>query len=77
MCERGFSAQKWIKSDMRSCLNPDTVEDLIRISTEGPELEDFGVKESVDECLSKGKRPRRPNYKPWTNNIFSVQGDFL
>lgn len=77
VCERGFSAQKRIKSDVRSCLNPDTVEDLIRISTEGPELEEFDAIESVEKWLSKGKSPRRPNYMPWPNDIFRVQGDFL
>lgn len=59
VCERGF------------CLNPDTVEDLIRISIE--ELEDFDARESVE--VSKGKRPRRPNYKSWPNEFFRVQGD--
>ncbi|XP_059896385.1 zinc finger protein 862-like [Gadus macrocephalus] len=46
VCERGFSAQKRIKSDTRASLHSDTVEDLIRISVEGPSLEDFDARES-------------------------------
>jgi hypothetical protein len=45
VCERGFSAQKRIKSDTRASLHSDTVEDLIRISVEGPSLEDFDARE--------------------------------
>ena len=40
-CEHGFSAQKRIKSDVRSSLHVSTTEDLIRISMEGPELAAF------------------------------------
>ena len=47
VCERGFSSQKRIKSDARASLHTDTVEDLIRISVEGPSLEDFDAWESV------------------------------
>ncbi|CAM4696780.1 unnamed protein product [Leuciscus chuanchicus] len=46
-CERGFSVQKRIKSDIRSSLHPKTVEDLIRISVEGPPLEAFDASASV------------------------------
>ncbi len=44
VCERGFSAQKRIKSDTSASLHSDTVEDLIRISVEGPSLEDFDAR---------------------------------
>ncbi len=45
VCERGFSAQKRIKSDTSASLHSDTVEDLIRISVKGPSLEDFDARE--------------------------------
>ena len=45
VCERGFSAKNRIKSDTRVSLHSDTVEDLIRISVEGPSLEDFDARE--------------------------------
>ncbi|XP_056107720.1 zinc finger protein 862-like [Rhinichthys klamathensis goyatoka] len=65
VCERGFSAQKRIKSDVRGSLHVDTVEDLIRISMEGPSLQEFDAKEAVQTWISQGKRSRRPNYKGW------------
>ena len=34
--ERMFSTLKWIKTDRRSCLGEDTLENLMRISLEGP-----------------------------------------
>lgn len=37
-CERGFSAQNRIKSKVRSSLSVTTLDDLVRISTEGPSL---------------------------------------
>lgn len=39
--ERGFSAQNRIKSKVRNSLHVSTLEDLIRICTEGPSLEQF------------------------------------
>lgn len=65
VCERGFSAQKRIKSDTRASLHSDTVEVLIRINVEGPSLEDFDAKESVAKWFSQGQRSRRPNFKSW------------
>nr|XP_055035616.1 zinc finger protein 862-like [Misgurnus anguillicaudatus] len=65
VCERGFSAQKRIKSDTRASLHSDTVEDLIRISVEGTSLEDLDAKENVGKWFSQGQRSRRPNFKSW------------
>lgn len=65
VCERGFSAQKRIKSDTRASLHSETVDDLIRISVEGPSLEDFDARESVASWFAQGERSRRPNYRSW------------
>ncbi|KAL7871907.1 hypothetical protein SRHO_G00068900 [Serrasalmus rhombeus] len=65
VCERGFSAQKRIKSDTRASPRSDTVEDLIRISVERPSLEDFDARERVASWFSQGQRSRRPNYRSW------------
>ncbi|KAL4008878.1 hypothetical protein ACER0C_002730 [Sarotherodon galilaeus] len=65
VCERGFSAQKRIKSDTRASLHSETVDDLIRISVEGPSLEDFDARESVASWFTQGERSRRPNYRSW------------
>ena len=67
-CERGFSAQKRLKSSLRSCLHVSTTEDLIRITTEGPSLELFDPTKCAENCLSAGKRSRRPNYKSWPSD---------
>lgn len=65
VCERGFSTQNRIKSDVRASLHTDTVEDLIRISVEGPELMDYDARQDVKLWFSQGKRVRRPHYKSW------------
>ncbi|XP_008281423.1 uncharacterized protein LOC103358295 [Stegastes partitus] len=65
VCERGFSSQRRIKSDVRGSLHVDTVEDLIRISMEGPSIDEFDAKEAVDMWLNQAQRSRRPNYKGW------------
>ncbi len=49
----------------RASLHSDTVGDLIRISVEGPSLEDFDARESVARWFSQGQRSRRPNYRSW------------
>lgn len=54
-----------VKSDTRASLHPETVEDLIRISVEGPSLEDFDARESVASWFTQGQRSRRPNYRSW------------
>ncbi len=71
-CERGFSAQNRIKNSTRSCLGVSTTEDLMRISLEGPSLEQFDPSPAVDRWLSS-KRARRPAYKScWVSDILSV-----
>ena len=67
VCERGFSSLKRIKSVARASLHTDTVEDLIRISVEGPSLEDSDARESVASWFSQGQRARSPNYRCWTS----------
>ncbi len=68
-CEREFSVQKRIKSDIRSSLYPNTVEDLIRISVEGPPLEAFDASASVKRWMEEGQRARRPNLKSWPKDV--------
>ncbi|XP_046335796.1 zinc finger protein 862-like [Haliotis rufescens] len=64
-CERIFSAQKRIKSDSRSSLGVETLEDLIRISGDGPSLQDFTPQPAVLRWIKCSTRPRRPLYKQW------------
>ncbi len=49
----------------RASLHSDTVEDLIRLSVEGPSLEDVDARESVASWFSRGQRSRRLNYRSW------------
>ncbi|XP_060783092.1 uncharacterized protein LOC132890289 isoform X2 [Neoarius graeffei] len=71
-CERGFSAQNRIKNSKRSCLAVSTTEDLMRISLEGPSLEDFDPSPAVDRWMDSAKRSRRPDYKIWERDIVCV-----
>ncbi|XP_069819635.1 zinc finger protein 862-like [Dendropsophus ebraccatus] len=68
-CERGFSAQNRIKSQVRSSLHISTLEDLIRISSEGPSLELFNPEPSVKRWFNS-KRKRRPQYKGWPGGTY-------
>ena len=59
-CERAISAQNRIKNDSSSSLGGETLEDLMRISLEGPTLVDFDLDSAVKAWFSSSKRPRRP-----------------
>ena len=62
-CERAFSTQYRIKSATRSCLETETIEDLIRISSQGPPMAEFVSSQAVELWFSTGQRPRRPFFK--------------
>ncbi len=49
----------------RASLHSDTVENLIRISGEGPSVEDFDARESVASWFSQGQRSGMLNYRSW------------
>ncbi len=61
----GWRPKKFEDHCTRASLHSDTVEDLIRISVEGPSLEGFNARESVASWFSQGQRSRRPNYRSW------------
>ena len=65
-CERMVSAQNRIKSSLRALLKTQTLEGLIRISTQGPPLDNFDPAPSVNRWFArdrrKGERQRRPNF---------------
>ena len=73
-CERGFSAQRRIKSEVRSSLHVSTTEDVICISMEGPELQAFDPTSTVVKWFSSSKRPRCPTfaYRRWPDELISV-----
>ncbi len=49
----------------RASLRSDTVEDLIRLSVEGPSLEHVDARESVVSWFSRGQRSRKLNFRSW------------
>ncbi len=61
----GWRPKKFENHCTRASLHSDTVEDLIRISVEGPSLEDVDARESVASWFSQGQRSRRLNYRSW------------
>ena len=65
-CERMVSSQNRIKSSLRASLKTSSLEGLIRISAQGPSLEEFDPLPSVNRWFardrSKGERQRRPNF---------------
>ena len=65
-CERMVSAQNRIKSSLQASLKTPTLERLIRISAQGPSLDNFDPTPSVNNWFaryrSKGKKQRRPNF---------------
>ena len=74
VCERGFSSVTRIKSDVRASLHTETVEELIRISVEEPQLEDYDARQDVKQWFSQGKRSRKPNYMSWPLQWDELQG---
>jgi hypothetical protein len=55
-CERGFSVMKRIKTVMRNRLVQSTLEQLMYISLNGPDLKDFDFHEAVLMFVNSGKR---------------------
>ncbi len=65
-CERAVSAQNRIKSSTRATLDVSVLEDLIRLSSEGPSVPEFDPTPAVERWFyrdkSMGERPRRPHF---------------
>ena len=58
--ERAISAQNRIKNSHRASLASQTTEDLIRISAEGPSLNDFAPAPAVAAWFACAMKPRQP-----------------
>ena len=76
-CERAISAQNRIKSSVRVNLAVSTLEDLIRISAEGPPAAEFDPTPSINKWLARnrdaGERLRRPHFQrsslKWSRSV--------
>lgn len=55
-CERGFSTMNRIKTDSRNRLKTGTLDKLIRLSSEGPELDRFDFERAASIWASKSNR---------------------
>lgn len=66
--ERLFSLMNRVKVDSRASLGESTMNNLIRISTEGPKLEDFNPKEAIKLWAeATTRRPHQKVRKMYTN----------
>ena len=63
VCKRGFSCLNRIKSDQRTRLVERTTEDLMRISIDGPSIEEFDPIPAIEIWWKDTKRTRRPDFK--------------
>jgi len=59
--ERIFSQMKFIKSNQRTCLKENTLDELLRINVEGPQLAQWDVSRAVE--LWSTATHRRVNHK--------------
>lgn len=63
--ERLFSCSKRIQGDWRLSLGNSTLEDLLLISTEGPDPDFFDVQPAVNRWWTSGLSSRRPYIEPY------------
>uniref|UniRef100_A0A1X7UK76 HAT C-terminal dimerisation domain-containing protein n=1 Tax=Amphimedon queenslandica TaxID=400682 RepID=A0A1X7UK76_AMPQE len=63
VCERGFSCLNRIKSDQCTRLVERTTEDLMRISINGPSIEEFDPIPAIEIWWKDTTRTRRPDFK--------------
>ena len=47
-CERAFSTMKRMKTELRNCMSTKTLNQLLQICIEGPQLEEFDRDKAVD-----------------------------
>lgn len=60
-CERGFSAMKQVKTQLRNCIKQDTLQMLMTVQQHGPTLEKFSPEKAVSHWLNGGKGTRHVN----------------
>lgn len=62
--EQIFSRLKIVKTNNRTSLNTDTLDDLLEVFVEGPSLRDFSADSAVDLWWKDSCTSRRPNQGP-------------
>ena len=63
ICERGFSAMARKKSDWRSKLGPEMLDNLMSISINGPPINEYNCASALYRWHNGGQRKRRPKFK--------------
>ena len=53
---------KQIKSDWRSTLGPEAINDLMTVLLLSPDIKDFNPQQTIDLWTTSGLRQRRPTY---------------
>ena len=86
-CEGGFSAMNGQKTNLRTSLKDDRLEDILRICVNGESLEKFDSERSLEMWLSMAKKrrlkrhrltvPRGPNKKPNVNNDDELEAHIM
>ena len=64
-CERGFSVMKRVKNDWRCSLNNEVLDQLLRISLTGQQLDAFDPTPAVRRWWISGQRDKRPTTLPY------------
>ena len=57
-CERGFSAMNKIKTESRTSMSQDTLKNLMRISIDGPNLNEYNATDSVVHWMNSSRGTR-------------------
>lgn len=61
--ESGFSMLNYIKNPIRNSLKVETVEQLLRVKFNGPDIEDFPFQSARESWISKGHQHASSNSK--------------
>ena len=71
-CERGFSAVKQIKTDLRNRQKTETLDSLLRISVEGPDLDSFDFNKAATLWASQRNRRLKVQFCVFMNSMCCV-----
>lgn len=74
-CERGFSALNNIKTLHRSCLQHDTVDDLLHISVNGPTLNKFSPDKALELWWTAVRKKRHVQGHKKHSSSIKIQSD--
>ena len=76
-CERGFSAMKRVKSELRTRLNTSTLSDLMIVMLESPSICDFEPLRAcelwAEDCQRRPMRPSAPKATAGTSSAVSLE----